>query len=255
MKVLLVDDEIIALNMLKKRVDWVKYGFSEILTAQDVNTAKAVLEKHTVDLIITDIEMPGEDGLSLIRYVRSAYPSVECIFITCHASFDYIKEAMKYQARDYVLKPIDFDELHELLQKFLVAKLNEKSKIEIEQILFKKQHERRVPAEECRDRIAIVRQYIEEHLQEQIQIDQLAEVVHVNSQYLMRLFKQEMGQSIMDYINERKIQTAGKLLKETDYSINFIADCVGCESNSYFTRLFKKYTGLSPSEYRSRFKE
>ena len=74
MKILLVDDEIVALHALKKRVDWVKYGFTEVLTAQDGATARAVFEKNRIDLILCDIEMPGEDGLSLVEYIRTAYP-------------------------------------------------------------------------------------------------------------------------------------------------------------------------------------
>lgn len=255
MKVLLIDDEIVALNALKKRVDWLKYGFTEVLTVQDAALAKEVLANHDIDLMISDIEMPGEDGLSLIAYAKDTYPLVECIFVTCHAKFDYIKKAMKYKAWDYIVKPIDYEELDGLLLQFREYKRKVKQKADIEYLVKKTQGEKSEPTENGEGRLVIVKQYMEEHIHEQIHAEDLARLVHVNSQHLMRIFKKETGQSILEYITGRRIEIAGNMLKETDSTINFIADCVGCENYSYFTKLFKRYTGFTPSEYRAQFKK
>jgi len=253
MRVLLIDDEIVALNALKKRVDWVKYGFTEVLTAQDVATAKVLLGKQTIDLIISDIEMPGENGLSLIEYVKEKDPTIECIFVTCHANFDYIKKAMKYKAWDYILKPIDYEELNTMLIQFKEHKTNTKEKAELLQIVKKVRDDKAIKENDEPKRLEVVREYIEEHIREQIHIDDLAKLLHLNSQHLMRIFKKETGQSIVEYITQRRITISSNLLKETDYTINFIADCVGCDNYSYFTKLFKRYTGFTPSEYRAQF--
>ncbi len=71
----------------------------------------------------------------------------------------------------------------------------------------------------------------------------------------MRIFKKETGMSLTQYINEQRLLMAGHLLKHSDYNINYVADLVGFENLSYFTRLFKKNTGFTPSEYRHRFAE
>jgi len=253
-RVILIDDEIVALNALKKRVDWVKYGFTEVLTAQDADTARSLLEKHPVDLVVSDIEMPGESGLSLIENIKENNPVVECIFVTCHARFDFIKKAMKFKVWDYILKPIDYEEFENLMLQFSEYKQRSREKESLEKIVEKAQAGKPGAAVYGEERLTAVKEYIEDHIQEQIYINDLAKLIHVNSQYLMRIFKKESGQSITEYITGRRIVIASNLLKETSYTINFIADCVGCENYSYFTKLFKRNTGYTPSEYRAMYK-
>ena len=268
MRILLIDDEIVALNALKKRVDWVKYGFSEVLTAQDAATARAFLEKDRVDLVLCDIEMPGEDGLSLVEYVKTKDPATECIMVTCHADFNYIKKAMKFGVKDYILKPIDYEELDGLLVQFGEAFRSRQEKEQLGKLVGKVRERKESKAKEGQEktgarleedsaeaRLRVVKQYIEDHIQEKITVKDLANLVHINEQHLMRVFKRETGQSVLEYITERRILIAGSLLKDTEYSINFIADCVGCENYSYFTKLFKKFTGYTPREYRIQFKK
>lgn len=260
MKILLVDDETVALRALEKRVDWLKYGFTNIYTAENAIEARKILGEHQIDLILCDIEMPGENGLELLQSTKEQYPLTESIIITCHADFNYLKKAMKNGIRDYILKPIDYEELDSLLQQFADEK---QSRRELEQIgnyvkVAQESRNRDSYAEDAdviEQRIIAVKDYIEEHLHEKITVTELAGLVTVNEQYFMRMFKRKVGQSAIEYITERRILRAGKLLTSTDYSINFIADCVGCESMSYFSKIFKKYTGFSPREYRENFKK
>lgn len=255
MKILLVDDEIVALNALKKRVDWIQYGFTEVFTAQDAKEAREALFAQKIDLVLCDIEMPGEDGLSLVEFIKTAYPSTECIMVTCHADFNYLKKSMKCRVYEYVLKPIDYEELGTILVQFSEERRKSENREKIEKIMERTIDARRQEENLSFDRLEQVKQYIEEHLQEKIYVEDLAKLVHINEQYFMRLFKRQTGQSVTEYITERRIQVGSALLKDTDKSINFIADCVGCENYSYFTKLFKKHTGFTPSEYRAQFKK
>lgn len=253
MKILLVDDEIVALNALKKRVDWVKYNFTDVMTAQDAAAAKEILKETHVELVLCDIEMPGENGLELVKEIKETYPDTECVMVTCHADFDYVKTTMKYKVLDYILKPIDYDELNSLLMQFMEEHDKRQQDMKISQLVKKKSEERKDENIFSEDRLEIVKKYIEEHIQEKIYVEDLANLIHVNEQYFMRIFKRKTGQSVTEYITERRIFLASSLLKDTDYSINFIADCSGCENSSYFTKLFKKCTGFTPREYRAQF--
>ena len=260
MKILLIDDEIVALNALKKRVDWVCYGFTEIFTAQDIASAKEILKKENIDMMLCDIEMQGENGLSLVEYARENYPEICSIMVTCHADFNYIKKAMRYGVKDYVLKPIDYEELEGLLLQFKEEKALAHEKQQFGRLVEKTMEvtgkdTRGRDSEQAADRNRVIKEYIDSHIQEKISVKDLADLVHVNEQHLMRVFKKENGQSILEYINERRIIIASNLLKDTDYTINFIADCIGCENYSYFTKIFKKYTGFTPREYRMQFKK
>ena len=98
--------------------------------------------------------------------------------------------------------------------------------------------------------IHTAKEYILRHIQDDICIDDIAEEVHLNAQYLMRLFKKEMGVSILEYITDERIKIAKELLVRTDYPINQVADSVGYSNYSYFTKIFRRATGESPKQYR-----
>ncbi len=254
MKILLVDDEIVALEALAKNVDWMKYGFTEVFTASDADHVRSLFEKERIDLMLCDIEMPGESGLELTEFVKEHYLETECIIITCHARFEYIKKAMKYHVMDYILKPIDFDELEGLLEQFHDQRSEKDDKKNLEKIAQKAMLAHEPEPDNPRERLAAVKEYINDHLHEKIYVEDLASLIPLNPQHFMRVFKRYTGQSVTEYITERRIITASSMLKNTDYPINFIADCVGCENSSYFTTLFKKYSGFTPKEYRAMFK-
>lgn len=255
MKILLVDDEIIALHALQKRVDWMKYGFAEVFTAQDAACASEILLKNKVDMMLCDIEMPGESGLELTEYVRLNYPDTICVMVTCHSDFSFMKKAMKLQVTDYILKPIDYEELDALLTQFSQEAAHEHDNDDVNTIVVQTQELREKPQDVTEERLNVVKKYIEDHIREKIYVEDLAKLVHVNPQHLMRIFKRETGKSLTEYMTERRIVIASNLLKNTDYSINFISDCIGCENYSYFTKLFKRYSGFTPKEYRMQFKK
>lgn len=95
--------------------------------------------------------------------------------------------------------------------------------------------------------------YIEEHLDEDLGRDEIANYVFLNSAYLSRLFKRELGKSLSEYILEARINKVKPLLEETNIKISEIALSVGYSNFSHFTRMFKKATGLTPHEYRRQF--
>ena len=78
----------------------------------------------------------------------------------------------------------------------------------------------------------------------------IAEVVYLNPQYMVRLFKKKEGISILEYITNARVKMASDLLRETDYSIYQVASLVGYFNYSYFSRVFKKIIGKSPQEYK-----
>lgn len=95
-----------------------------------------------------------------------------------------------------------------------------------------------------------VQSYIDGHLNEELSLVRLAELVYFNPSYLSRLFKQTTGVNLSEYIIITRVAKARKLLEETKLKIHEIASLVGAESQSYFGQMFKKSTGMSPHEYR-----
>jgi len=95
-----------------------------------------------------------------------------------------------------------------------------------------------------------VKEYVREHLADDLNVTAIAEYMHFNPQYLARAFKSETGRGILEYITSERIEAAKKLLVETNIPVKEIASMVGYQDYAYFTRVFKKETGISPKQYR-----
>ncbi|MED4225583.1 response regulator transcription factor [Neobacillus cucumis] len=124
-QVLVVDDEWHAVNGIESGVEWDKLGISTVHTAFSVRQAKEVFKQHSIDLLICDIEMPEENGLEMLAWVREHFSSTESIFLTCHADFSYAKKAIQLGSLDYILKPFRFKDLENAILK-AINKIQEK---------------------------------------------------------------------------------------------------------------------------------
>lgn len=91
--------------------------------------------------------------------------------------------------------------------------------------------------------------YIGNHLSEELSVTILADLFHVNSSHLARKFKKETGYTISEYVNNQKIEAAKMLLQRKELSISRLAENLGYNSSSYFSKVFKNITGVAPSEY------
>ena len=110
-KVLIVDDEKLIRNGLSRHYDWASHGLEVCGTADNGLSAQAFIENHDVDLVITDVCMPQMSGIELAQWLKRTWPEVHILFISGYEDLDYLKAALKVDAVDYILKPIDFDEL------------------------------------------------------------------------------------------------------------------------------------------------
>ena len=118
-RVLVVDDEQSMRNMLAIALQQEGY---EVVTAEDGEAARREIETRSVDLIVSDIRMPGLDGLEVLRFAREHLPGIEVILVTAHASTDSAVEALRLGAYDYITKPFDIDELKLTVARALEVK-------------------------------------------------------------------------------------------------------------------------------------
>ncbi|MDD2955304.1 MAG: response regulator [Oscillospiraceae bacterium] len=124
---LIVDDEVFTVDIIKSQFDWEELGIGAVYTAYSMNQAIKVLEEHQVDVMICDIEMGTHSGLELLEWVRDHHLDVVSFFLTGHAQFDYCRRAIELGSIDYVLKPIEFDKLRGIILT-AVAKAEEQKK-------------------------------------------------------------------------------------------------------------------------------
>ncbi len=97
-------------------------------------------------------------------------------------------------------------------------------------------------------------EYISEHLHSKIMLIDVADTLEISEAYLSRLFKEEMQMSFSDYVNQQKVEAAANLLRYSDYSDLEISNLFNFSSQSYFIKIFKKYLGMTPKEYKKRYR-
>lgn len=243
--VLLVDDEELALNGLEEGVDWEGIGVLKIYKCHSKNTAIRMLKTYAIDIVVTDIEMPGGSGLELIHWVRENKPEIETVFYTGHAEFAYVQEALRLGATDYLLKPIEYPVLEKVIRDMEKKIYMKEKEVDFKEIVDDLTEESQL---EVVDR---VKQIIAENISlGNLQREELANMVHISPGYLSRIFKKETGLSLSDYIIQKRITIAKQLLTKTNLPITTIAERIGLSYASYFTKLFKEKVNMTPQEYR-----
>ena len=115
--VMVTEDEPIILNNIVKKVENSSDSVSVIGKAQSGNETLALLALSQPDILITDIEMPGINGLELIRQVREQYPAIHIVILSGYSNFEYARTAIKHNVEDYLLKPVSQGDLKELLNR------------------------------------------------------------------------------------------------------------------------------------------
>ena len=116
MRVVIVDDEMITRTSLK---DFICSQLSDYEVAGTFSNGQEALDwmrTHSADIVITDIRMPEMDGLELSRIIQESYPTTMVIIISGHSEFDYAKQALQYNVSNYLLKPVDLEELASSLE-------------------------------------------------------------------------------------------------------------------------------------------
>lgn len=261
-RLLIVDDEILIANAILKNLAPSSLGFSEAFCVYSVDEAKNLISRQPVDIILCDIEMPDGSGLELLEWVKSFYPHIECIMLTCHAEFSYLRQAMRLGCMDYILKPIEYDELKGILrktmdkiqwQKNLISSEDRDKRTYLDKIfrtLMNADYYQHSDSLEDR-----VRLYIREHLMETISISDIADYVNLSPSHLMKSFRKRTGISVLGFMTFERLNAAQALLLHTDLSVSEVAMSVGYSDYSYFTRLFKRENGLTPMAYRKKYRD
>lgn len=129
MQVLIVDDDKTIVELIQNSVSWEKLGITSVDVAYHVAGAKEILERKKIDIVISDIEMPKESGIDLLRWFRESNQPGKFLLLTCYESFQYAVEAIKYNASEYLVKPFNV-EIMEMVLKKLTAEIQKERKTE-----------------------------------------------------------------------------------------------------------------------------
>ncbi len=271
MNILLVDDEIVVINILAKTIDWKSIGIDQVFCAYNAFEARKIIDLNPIDLIICDIEMPLENGLHLLEWVRTQRPHILNIILTGYPDFNYAQSAISIGVYKFLLKPVVFSDLTEVVRE-AVAKI-EKDTVKEKYRQYGEYLVKRIDSEELIEEqmnnmvnrlrepdvkgsregtvVNIVKDYLEQHYNENISRKDIESLVHLNEDYLNRIYKKATGYSLLEYIQYYRITMARRMLNDSNTSISEIAARIGYDSPAYFSKVFKKSTGLTPLEYRN----
>ena len=259
-RLLIADDERLEREALAEMVRR-RFVEHEIVLEEAENGRKAADTAILwgADLILMDIEMPGMNGLDAARAVLAQRPSCRVIFVTAYSLFQYAHEAVHLGACDYLLKPVDPDELEASIRR-AIRQIETERKLEALAPIQPEPEAPAAPDEEATHGgdessqnalvMAHVRRYLEDNYMFDISLDSVGEILHISPAYLSAQFKKYQKMNFLDCLTELRINAAKELLNDPFRSSAEVASMVGYEDASYFARAFKKRTGVTPTQYR-----
>ena len=201
------------------------------------------------DIILMDIEMPGINGIDAAKQILAQRPGCKIIFVTAYSLFTYAHEAVKLGACDYILKPVNADDVERSIRRA------------VDQTESHRQLEEMAPAAEllednsAYDKTTLLMGKVKKYLQHNymmydISLDSVSAILNINASYFSAQFKRAFGVNFVDYLTDLRMNAAKELLMDPFRATAEVASMVGYESPNYFARAFKKKTGMTPTEYR-----
>lgn len=242
-KVMIVEDEVIERKALAYLFE--KYFKDKIEVVSNLSNGERAVEfekNNEVDLILMDIHMPILDGFEASRIIRDRNKNIQIIILTAYSEFEYARSAIDIGVFKYLLKPVDNAE-------FISAINDAIQKIKSSVVINKTEEVDWVKRDRNIKFIDEMKNYILENFTKDISLEQVAEHVGLSPDYLGKLFKKIEGQTFTDYLIHLRMEKAKELLEQRDLSIKQIAYMVGYSDPNYFSRAFKKYVGISASQY------
>lgn len=241
--ILLADDEVIFLEFLENVIHWNEYNCKIVKAVSNGQDAADYISTHHVDIAFIDITMPIMDGIAVCQALKENGSETRFIITTAHNEFKYAYQAIKIGINDYLLKPFSADELVEVLRR-AISSFSETSKTLSSVDLI----------DEGTSKYEIIARQVDDYLLENfsnssLNLSCISYDLCFESNYLRRVYKITFGKTIMQRLEEIRIEKAKALLLSGRYQVQRIAELVGFSDQFYFSKRFKLATGMTSTEY------
>lgn len=219
-RAVICDDEKAALNIIRHFIEAEMLPIEIVGTAENGMEAWSLIQRENPDLVFMDIHMPYMNGFEIIQKIKET----KVIIITAYDSFEYAQKALRLGAVDIILKPIEFEQLHQAIAR--AVGWNFTSNEMVNKILA----------------------YIYEHYDEKIDLDTLSKMTFCSESHISRLFKKHTGMTVVSFIHKVRIEKSVQMLAE-GYSVKEAAERAGYQNLNNYYKYFKQYTGMTPAAY------
>ncbi len=207
-----------------------------IITAKNAEEALSVIKKTgDIGLIVLDVMMPGKCGLDLLKDIKKINKHCKVIVMTGYSTKDVAIEALRSDADEYIEKPFDIGRVKAIFEKLLNS--NGASG--------------KPRAGKTGEKIEFAKLFIKKHYNKPFSLEEIAEKVCLNYKYFSRVFKEKTGKSFNEYKLNLRMSSAKQFLEGCGWTVSQIAYKIGYQNPDSFMKMFKKFTGFTPSGYRN----
>ncbi len=250
-KLLIVDDEQSILQGILHTLDWMQYGFGRIETADRYDEAVIKAVELQPDIAIFDVCIGTTKGYDLINRLNALELKTKYIMMSGYEEFEYVREAMRCGAKDYLLKPVDAVRLRQVVEHIIIDDLHgtiqdaQPDSTNIDPIL----KVRYDTLSNLTNKILLI---VREEYNEDLSLRSVADKFKMNATYLGQIFLKDAKLKFSEYLMLYRLFAAQNMILRTDEKISYIARSVGYANLNYFYAHFRDCFGMSPSEMREK---
>ena len=249
-KILVAEDEPIERNVLRKLLERNLGEDYAVLEAKTGREVVRLYEQEHPQLLLLDIELPGISGLEAARQIRAQGESCAIVFVSAYDNFSYAREAIGLRAQDYLLKPYQEEEL--------ILTVEEAIRLFTQEQPHQPQPGVQPPVQPEQEsestRLSYIRERMEacirDNFHTNLSLQKAAQAMNYSDTHFCRLFKQCFKVNFSTYLTAYRVERAKERLSGTMDTVKEVGAACGYADTSYFIRVFKRLTGMTPSEYR-----
>lgn len=228
--ILIIEDEERSREALIRKIrQYLGNGIEVDVAGNGLKGVKRAMVLHP-DLIFMDVEMPVMDGLEASVIINRQLSTARIVFLTAYDKFQYVVEAMRSGAKDYLLKPVQENELHRILNVYIGKSRDKESRPETFE--------------------TALDVWLEHHYAESLNMEVAATAVGMTTPYFSKKVKAVTGVNFSEHLANRRMDRAKEYLRTTELPIAEISAKVGYVDSRHFTKVFKKRIGMTPGSYR-----